>query len=165
MNRLVLALAAACTVAGVVASGSPARVACTPGVIGFGGTQARVFCGPGKATAKYKGKTLQFKEGNCEKTSDYVVLNLGTLVLGDTTKKKPGYFGLVVGRFAGSGKPASKDGTYTGGVITWVHNGAGGPIIDARTLKITLKGNRSRGTFAGNAILNKTGKVSGTFSC
>jgi len=159
-------LVAAAVVGGRAAAGT-AAASCTPGVITYGGAQARVFCGPAKATLKYQGKTWKFTQGSCDKLADYVSVNIGTVVIGTSTKKKPDYFGLTVGKFLGAAngaKPARHDGTYTGGVVASEHGGKGGPIVNAELVKITLSGNRSRGTFSGPVSLG-TGKVTGSFTC
>jgi hypothetical protein len=162
-----LALLALClAAAGGLASAGPARTACTPGVISFdGSTKARVFCGPAKATIHVGGKTLTFKNGSCERTSKYVSVNIGTVVLGPTTKKKPDYFGIDVGQIPGStAKPAAKDGTYTGGAVAIVSGGKS-YAVRGDTVKITLGGNRSKGTLAGTLIFGGSGAVTGSFSC
>ena len=99
------ALLALCLAASTVAVAAPtasSRTSCTPGVTSVGGVQARVFCGPAKAKIHVNGKTLSFGGGDCERTSKYVSVNIGTVVLGQTTKKKPDYFGLDVGQIPGS---------------------------------------------------------------
>jgi hypothetical protein len=149
----------------VAAPTASSRTACTAGVIPFGGVQARVFCGPATATIHVGGKTLSFKGGACERTSKYVSVNIGTVVLGQTTKKKPDYFGLDVGQIPGStGKPAPKDGAYTGGVVAVV---AGGKSYAVRgdNVKITLSGGRSKGILAGTLLFGGAGPVTGSFSC
>jgi hypothetical protein len=151
-----------------LALGSPAsgaRTACTPGVKQLGGLNVRVFCGPAKATVHYGGKLFSFSQGQCEKTSQYVAVNIGTVVLGPTTKPKPNYFGLDVGKFLGSkSKAASKDGTYAGGVLALAYGGKG-YLVRGDTLKITLSGNRSRATFTGESLFAPHVKVAGSFTC
>ncbi len=160
-----LALCLAASIAAVAAPAASSRTSCTPGVVSFGGVQARVFCGPAKATIHVGGKTLSFAGGNCERTSKYVSVNIGTVVLGQTTKKKPDYFGLDVGRIPGStNKPAAKDGAYTGGAVAIVPGGKS-YAVRGDSVKITLSGNRSKGTIAGMLIFGGPGAVTGTFSC
>ena len=155
-------------VAGSVAVGVPtaaSRTACTPGVISYGGAQARVFCGPAKATVHVGGKTLTFKSGNCERTSKYVTVNIGTVVLGQTTKKKPDYFGLDVGQIPGStSKPTATDGTYKGGVVA-IDFGGTSYTVRSDSLKITLSGSRTKGTLSGTLLFGGSGPLTGTFSC
>ena len=155
---------AALSAAVFVPAASPAT-SCSAGVISFGGVQARVFCGPAKATLHVGGKTLSFKGGSCESTSKYVSVNIGTVVLGQTTKKKPDYFGLDVGQVPGSTtKPAAKDGSYAGGTVAVVSGGKS-YAVRGDTVKIVLSGNRSKGTITGTLIFGGSGAVTGTFSC
>jgi hypothetical protein len=153
--------------AAATALAAPARVArqaCTPGITSVGGVTARTFCGPAKATADVGGKTLVFKGGSCERTSKYLSLQIGTVVLGQTKKKKPDYFGIDVGAYPGSTtKPAAKDGKYVGGVIAIEYQGKG-YLLRGDTAKITLAGGRSRGSFTAS-ILFGSGSAGGTFSC
>ena len=161
---LFLGLAALTATAAPASLAGPARSACMPGLTSFGGTQARVFCGPAKATVKIGGKTLSFKGGSCERTSKYLAINVGTVVLGTTTKKKPDYFGLDVGAIPGStAKPAGRDGTYTGGVIA-IDFGGKPYLLRGDTAKITLSGGRTKGTFGAAGLLGSGGGT-GTFSC
>jgi hypothetical protein len=150
--------------AGSAASGAPAS--CTPGVTKVDGQNARVFCGPAKATVHYGTTVFTYRQGECEKTSQYVAVNIGTVVLGQTTKPKPNYFGVVVGKVLGSSdKPASHDGTYTGGVLALDYGGKG-YLVGADTMKVTLAGNRSRGTFVAQTLFaNPPVKVTGSFTC
>jgi hypothetical protein len=161
---LIVFAALSALAAGSVASGAPAS--CTPGVTKVNGQNARVFCGPAKATVHYGSKVFTFSQGDCEKTSQYVAVNIGTVVLGTTTKPKPNYFGLVVGKVLGSSdKPASHDGTYTGGVLALDYGGKG-YLTRGDTMKITLAGGRSRGTFTAQTLFaNPPVKVTGSFSC
>ncbi len=159
---------AVCLAAASVAIGVPtaaSRPACTPGVISYGGAQARVFCGPAKATVHVGGKTLTFKSGSCERTSKYVTVNIGIVMLGQTTKTRPDYFGLDVGQIPGSkSKPASSDGRYKGGVVA-IDSGGKSYTVRGDTLKITLAGNRSKGTLSGTLLFGGSGPLTGTFSC
>lgn len=157
--RLVLALLAA--VAACVLA-SPASAACHAGTHKFGGTTARTFCGPAKATVKMPGRTLTYQQGSCDRTKDYFTLNIGTIVLGDTTKKRPPYFGITVGKTAFGGSPAGHDGTYTKDVsISFVSGGHSYSLVRA---KLTLAGHRTKGTFSGQ-LLASTKMVSGSFHC
>jgi hypothetical protein len=161
---VLLALALAALTAVAAAPASHTRSACTAGMTTVGGTQARAFCGPAKATVKIGGKTLTFKGGSCERTSKYVALNIGTVVLGTTSKKKPDYFGLDVGAYPGTnGKAAAHDGAYTGGVIA-VEFGGKGYLLRGDTAKITLSSGRTKGTFSAAGLLGSAGG-SGSFSC
>lgn len=164
--RRTIVLLTALGIAGCVAASTAvaSRTGCTPGVISFGGVQARVFCGPAKATVKVGGKTLSFTGGSCERTSKYLTVNVGTVVLGTTTKKKPDYFGLDVGAYPGStGKPAAHDGSFTGGVLAVVSGGKS-YLLRGDTAKFTLSGGRTKGTFSAAGLLG-SGAATGSFSC
>jgi hypothetical protein len=169
VRPFVVFLGVAGTIAAIAAAApaSPARLSradCTPGVTTYGSTNARVFCGPAKATVRIGGKTLKFKGGSCERTSKYLSINIGTVVLGTTTKKKPDYFGLDVGAYPGStAKPAGHDGTYSGGVIA-IDFGGKSYLLRGDTAKITLSGGRTKGTFSAGGLLGSSGGT-GTFSC
>jgi hypothetical protein len=119
---------------------------------------------------KLGSKTYQFTSGTCAKTSKYFYLNLGAEVL-TGPKGTTSYFGLLVGAYPGANpgtKAAPKDGTYSGGLVTvrWkgkdsVLNGAGDPNV-----KITLKKNRTAGTFSGTtAFSTPKVKLTGSFTC
>ncbi|HEX4680431.1 MAG TPA: hypothetical protein VH210_14625 [Gaiellaceae bacterium] len=159
-----LAAIAAASAAAPASPSTPLRMSCTAGMISFGGTQARVFCGSAKATVKIGGKTFSFKGGSCERTSKYLAINVGTVVLGNTTKKKPDYFGLDVGAYPGTtSKPASHDGSYTGGVLA-VEFGGKSYLLRGDTAKITVSGGRTRGTFSADGLLGSSRAI-GSFSC
>lgn len=164
MRRIVpltlLVASAAAALAGL-ADARPA--ACRAGVRAFdGSTQARTFCGPAKATVEVGGATVSFSGGSCETGAQYVTINIGTVVLGQTTKKKPEYFGLTVGKVpVVGGTPAPKDGTYGAQAVAWVHAGKGGSALQS---KVTLTGGRKKGTFTGT-LLGSRAKVTGSFSC
>ncbi len=147
------------------AAGGMTRQACTPGVKNVGGVTERTFCGSAKATVHFGPQTFHYSGGDCEKTSKYVSVNIGTVVLGQTTKPKPDYFGLDVGQVPGSTvKPAPRDGTYTDVVLALDHGGKA-YLASPTGIKVTLSGNRSKGTISGTAGFGATGKVTGTFSC
>jgi hypothetical protein len=165
MLLVAVAGAAGLTLVGARAAvGQRAASGCTPGIIKYGGVSARVFCGPAKATVKYHGMLWKFTNGSCERGSTYLAVNVGTVVLGKSSKPNPDYFGMDVGKFPGStNPPASKDGTYTGGVLAILH-GAKPPLVDARKLKVTLSGGRTKGTFTA-PVLFGSGTLTGSFSC
>ena len=160
-----LAIAAGMTAA---AAAAPTRAACTPGQSTIDGNSAMTFCGPAKATVRVNGKTYALKGGSCLKTGKYVNVNIGTVVLGAKSQKPP-YFSIVVGAYPGAnaGTPsAPKDGTYGGGLVvvrvkgkSWDLNG-----FD-KDVKITLKKNRTAGTFTGSTHFSPRTRVTGSFSC
>lgn len=128
------------------------------------GVAARTFCGSAKATVHIGGKTLSFNGGSCERTSKYLSLQIGTVVLGQIKKKKPDYFGIDVGAYPGSTtKAAAKDGKYVGAVIAIDYQGKG-YLLRGDTADITLAGGRTRGSFTASGLLG-AGSGTGTFSC
>ena len=138
------------------------RSACTAGVHKFGDVQARTFCGPAKATVVFGGKTIGFSGGVCERGPAYVAVNIGTVVLGQTKKRKPEYFGLIVGKAPIiGGTPASRDGTYKAQAVTFAHAGKGVAVFSGM---VTLAGGRKRGTFTGKTFGDNK-PVKGTFTC
>jgi hypothetical protein len=161
----VLLLTAALTAGAVAGLAVPASGAkkCNEGVHKFdGSTKARTFCGP--ATSKvelFPGNTVKFKQGQCEKHKKYVTVNIGTIVLGPTHKKRPDYFGLNVGETPAGGTPAPKDGTYDGATISFVHKNKSESLGNAT---VTLTNKRTRGTFQGTPI-GQQGVVTGSFRC
>jgi hypothetical protein len=156
-----LALAAAATLV-LAGTGGAADAGCNAGTTKFGGSPARVFCGSATATVRVGAKTFSFRNGSCEATSDYLTLNLGTIVIGSPSKRRPDYFGLTVGRLpVGGGKPAGKDGTYSGAVVSAVHRGEAYAVGGA---SVTLAGGRTRGTFTGR-LVGSAVRVSGSFAC
>lgn len=135
---------------------------CKPGVHTFSGsTKARTFCGPARATAIVDGNKFTFKGGACQRAKKYVTLNIGTVVLGSTSKPRPEYMGITVGQTPAGGKPAPKDGTYDDAVVSFVHKHKGYPIGNA---SVTLTNGRTRGTFTGQLAGNGS-PVTGTFRC
>ena len=91
-----------------------------------------------------------------------VAVNVGTVVLGTTSKPKPNYFGLDVGQIPGTtGKPAAKDGSYPAVVLALDYGGKG---YLTTGVTVVLSGNRTHGSFSGSA-LGSSAKVTGTFSC
>jgi len=128
----------------------------------FGGASARAFCGPAKASIHAGGKTFSIRGGACDKTSGWLAVNIGEVVIGQTAKTKPEYFGLAVGRGAvGSGPVASKDGVYHSAVVGFVHQGTGPALRGNAT--VTLSHGRTRGTFSATSLDGDT--VTGSFSC
>ena len=161
-SLLVTVVLAAAVAAAALAGDGRAAAACTPGVHPFGGVTARTFCGPAKATLVVGGKTIRFSDGACERGAAYVAVNVGTVVLGTTSKRKPDYFGVVVGKAPMiGGTPAKTDGTYVSQALTAEHAGKGYAIMSTT---VQLKGNRTRGTFSGT-VFGSSGKVTGSFSC
>ena len=90
----------------------PFADACKAGVRKLNGVSAHDVLRPATATvhARPAGRS-GFAQGNCVKTADYVSINIGTVMLGQSARRQPNYFGLDIGRIPGSGSPpARKDG-------------------------------------------------------
>jgi hypothetical protein len=150
-----------------LAQGAATRAsACTPSVRTVGGVQEKVFCGKAKATVKVGGKSFTISKGACIATPKYLTVNIGTLVLGHTTKPKADYFGLDVGRLPKTNTPtAGKDGTYTKTIFLAVNHGGVRYVVDTdfASGSVTLSGGRTRGTATGTTI---TGQVlTASFHC
>lgn len=134
--------------------------ACHAGVHPFGPVEARTFCGPASVHIALAGKSATIKMGKCQKTSQYFTINIGTAVLGSAPNKPP-YFGITVGRVpGGGGVRAGKDGTYSGGVVSFVINPKSYALTNTT---VTLIGSRTKGSFSGTIFGG--GQASGTFSC
>jgi hypothetical protein len=158
-----LLLSATLLMGAVAGTAGPAAGAkkCKPGVHKFDGpTKARKFCGPARATVEL-GQPVKFKPGECKRTKKYVSVNIGTIVLGPTDKKKPEYFGLNVGETPAGGTPAPKDGTYDDATISFQHNNKGYALGNAT---VTLTNKRTRGTFSGT-LVGQQGEITGSFRC
>jgi hypothetical protein len=159
-----LALTTALAIAAILAlaeTGSAAKTACKAGVTTFAGAPARVFCGPATAKLRLGDRTLAFHNGSCDRTSNYLTVNLGEIVLGTPSKPKPQYFGLTVGRLPFGGKPAARDGVYAGAAISAVHSARS---IALGRAHVSLAGGRTHGTFTGQLV--GSGKsVTGSFEC
>jgi hypothetical protein len=161
MIRLAPVLALAALVLGVSQAGAR-NAGCLAGVRSVGGISERMFCGPAKATVHFGSHTFSFANGDCVATSTYLSVNIGTVVLGETSKPKPNYFGVDVGRTPGSTtKPAGKDGTYPAAALALDYGGKG---YLATGVSVVLSGNRSHGTLSGTPF-GSSGAVTGTFSC
>jgi hypothetical protein len=165
MNRTAaIGIVVAATAAGMVwtASGGAASAGCKMGMTKYGGTSARVFCGPATATLHVRGKTFTIHQGSCDKGAKYLSINIGEIVLGTSSKPKPDYFGLDIGKLPYLGGVAvSKDGTFHSGVVALDHAGKGYALRGQA--KVTLTNGRSRGTFS--ATLLTGGVVTGSFRC
>ena len=170
-NGRVLLVLSACALGAVVAAtaaAAPTRTSCTPGQSTVDGHSAMTFCGPAKATVKVAGKTYSFKGGACLKTGKYLNVNIGTVVYG-AAKQKQSYFAVLIGKYPGAnpGTPAApKDGTYGGGLVVVRHQGKAWDLNGFdKDVKVTLKKNRTAGTFTGSTHFTPRVKVTGSFSC
>jgi hypothetical protein len=161
----VVAVLIGVAVAGSDAASSAAAArptVCKSGVRKLNGVPAQTFCGPATARIRIGGKTFVFAQGNCVATRRYVSINIGTVVLGRTTRHQPNYFGLDIGRIPGSGSPpARKDGSYRSGTVLTVEYAD--KSYDVLSGVATLQGHRTRGTIRGNTFSGQA--LTGTFHC
>jgi hypothetical protein len=153
MKRLlvIVAVGAGLTVAASAVASPQHAAACVAGVKKINGVSARTFCGPAKATVHVNGKTIAYKGGACSKSSFGWSINIGTVVLGNLSKK-PEYFGITA---------EPKAGTQGNGAVAVVHAGKGLAVTQS-TIKLTA-GLKS-GTFSGKVFGAPT-RVTGSFSC
>jgi hypothetical protein len=163
IQRVATAVACALPLALVAALPVPAAYAttCHAGVHPYGGAQIRTFCGPASVTFVINGKQVKLKGGKCVLTSQYLSLNIGSALLGTTSKPAPNYFGLDVGKTPGGGTPAPTDGTYPAFALALATGGKSNSSLDAN---VTLTNNRRRGTFTGSLLIGG-GTLSGSFNC
>ena len=171
LSKKFLAVGTACAAFAVfvgIAAGGPLRaVACKAGVISYGGAKGIVYCGPAKAAATTKTVqgtiTLRFAQGRCETRQKYVRVDIGTRMLSAPSKPKPDYFQMVIGSTPGSNElPVTKDGKYKDALITVIKGGAE-YLPDGTRGTVTLKANRTKGTFKGKSGSGQV--VTGSFTC
>jgi hypothetical protein len=153
MKRLIVIVGATAGLAlAASAFASPQRAfACVAGVKKVGGVSARTFCGPATATVHINGKTVLYKGGECSKSSFGWSINIGTVVLGNLSKK-PEYFGITAKATAGA---------QSNGAVAVVHAGKSLAVTGSA---ITLKAGLRSGTFSGKVFGAPT-RVSGSFTC
>jgi hypothetical protein len=129
------------------------------------GQPALRHCGPAKASADVGGSTIAATGGTCERTDDYVSVNVGTQLQGATTPDAPAYIGLNVGRTPASDDSvptAGKDGSYGQGLVIAIVDGSKTYSV-SKDVVVTLEGGRTKGTFEGSTV--DGAKVTGSFSC
>jgi hypothetical protein len=136
----------------VRAAAAPAAAACKEGVGKFGGASARTFCGPAKAKVRIGGVTVSYAGGECSKSAFGWSINIGTVVLGTTSKPKPEYFGITVTKAAA--------GTYANQGVAVVHAGVTRSVLGT----VVLKSGVRSGTFSGRVFGTRT-TLTGSFSC
>jgi len=149
--------------AGALSSLVPAAATaggCDPGVHSYGSAHIRTFCGPAAVTLHMAGKTVKLTGGECTRASQYLAVNIGSVLVGATSKPVPNYFGLDVGKTPGGGKPAPRDGTYMAFANAFA---VGGKSYSSISTTVALQGGRTRGSFSGKLI--EGGSVSGSFTC
>jgi hypothetical protein len=142
------------TAAAVVAVGADTVAAkgCTPGVRRTGKVVFNAYCGPATAVVHFRGRTVRFRSGRCQRRPGRLYVNIGTLTSGGTPRYR--YFTAYV--------EARRDGTYHRGVISWQYPGAASSL-DRMTIR--LAEHRSRGTFSGERSGIRTGRARGSFRC
>jgi hypothetical protein len=156
-------LVVALSVPALAESPSAAPTSCKPGVSKVAGGVARTFCGTAKATVKVNGRSYAFTNGQCDIYPKYLVVNIGTVVVGSAKRKA--YFGLLLGKHPAAtavDPVVSKDGTYRKGLITFRAPGIDVSVYNAPDLRISLVKNRRAGTFSGTGFGTK---VTGSFTC
>lgn len=147
--------------AAALAAAPAAAAKCHPGVHTQGSVESRTFCGPAQAHVVLGGMSATIHQGECQRTASYFTINIGTVVLSPSAPNKPDYFGITVGKVPGAGgTPAGHDGTYNADAVSFVIKHKSYAVRDGI---VTLKDNRSKGSFSG--MLFGGGPVSGTFSC
>ncbi len=147
-------------VALLVTPGTAVASGCVAGVHQSGSVKARTFCGPASVVLNLGGKKVALRGGQCTRTSSYVAVNIGTVVLGTSNKPAPNYFGIDVGKTPGGGSPAPHDGTYKAFALSFA---VGGKLYSSLSATATLKNGRTRGTFSGKLLAG--GSASGAFKC
>jgi hypothetical protein len=160
---LLVVLVTALSVPALGGSSPAAPTSCEPGVSKVAGGVARTFCGTAKATVKVNGSLYVFTKGQCDVYPKYLVVNIGTVVVGSAKKKA--YFGLLLGKHPAAtavDPVVAKDGTYTKGLITIRAPGVDVSVYNAPDLRISLVRNRRAGTFSGTGFGTK---VTGSFTC
>ena len=161
----IAALAAAVAASSALGAGA-ASSGCPQGLIDYGGAKARVYCGPAKATVRLGTSVFKVVGGMCNRTATTILVNVGTIVIGKTTKPYPSYFGINVGPVPDTSlakaKPAPRDGTYRGGIISISYRGKG-YFARGDGVVTTLSSGRTKGTFTAKTIDGKP--VSGSFTC
>jgi hypothetical protein len=153
MKRLVViaGLGTALTLAASAFASPQHAASCVAGVKKINGVNARTFCGPAQATVRVGGRTVVYRGGECSKSSFGWSINVGTVVLGNLTRK-PEYFGIVA---------SAKPGVQNKVSVAVVHSGKTFAVA-AGTL--TLKPGLKAGTFSGK-VFGESTRLSGSFTC
>lgn len=134
------------------------------------GVTVRTFCGKGTATITAGATSLTLDSAECVVSTNAVVLNAGTIVLGfddaaKAVKDKTQYIGIAFGSDPSqglSGAAAAGDGTFKGGVLTAQDDGTG-VATRADTVTFTATDGRTKGTATGTTLTGD--KVTATWSC
>lgn len=143
------------------------------GVGEFAGAEARTFCGDAAATVEVGGERYEFAGGTCEAGEGYLVVNVGTVVLGTlpADAEKPGYFGIVAGDLSeapggdllgGAGAPIERGRPYRGEAVVTYVSGTVTESLEDTTIRVARGGRR--GTFEGTGFFDGAA-VTGSFDC
>src|SRR4051794_15286700 len=82
------------------ATASPAAARCHAGTHRYGGATAQTFCGPARAWVATPSRTVSSHRGRCARPHTSLTVNIGTVALGDPSRRRPPYFGITVGKTA-----------------------------------------------------------------
>ncbi len=152
-------LATVMVVATAPATARRAAMCPHPGTIN--GISVLIECGPAKATMRFRGASINYRNGLCQRNSENFTLGFGAVLTGPSSKRPPDTFQLIAG---GGGHPASHDGVYSA-TLQLIRLGRG---YVGETMKLTLTHKRSGGTFSGtvrSTTSNAKVAVSGSFTC
>ncbi len=134
------------------ARSAPARTACTPGPKTIAGKTVVFFCGPAKATVRFAGKSIGYRNGECMNSGGMFTVNIGATIPGAAKQKYP-YFGLTV--------DATRPGTYTRQNLGFSYAGR---VYAIGQHTIVLGPGLRSGTFTGKSFPGLR-PVSGSFTC
>jgi hypothetical protein len=160
LTSVVATLVAVAALCGAAATSANAAQRCSSGPTTYQGVRAYTGCGPATAVVKLGGRTLRYRGGSCRRTVGAFELDMGTTILGETSKPLPRFFGVAIGRIFGVGRAAPRDGVYTGGMVVFVD---GGKRYASLAAKVVLAGARTRGSFTARVLGGPP--VSGSFTC
>jgi len=130
-----------------------------PGTIN--GVSVLIDCGPAKATMRFRGASVKYANGLCQRNSSNFTLGFGAVLTGLSSKRPPDTFQLIAG---GGTHPATHDGVYSA-TLQLMRSGHG---YVGETIKLTLTHKRGAGSFTGTVkatTTNATFPVSGSFTC
>lgn len=140
---------------------------CPPRFHDVHGVSVRSFCGSARVTARARGHRLHGAGGRCKIRPTYVVVNVGSIVLGRgaaarRVRQTRFYFVASVGRLPGDRRhsPARRDGSYNLRLLAAVEHGRS---YVARSGRVVLTTGRTRGRFT--AALTHGGRIAGTWVC
>jgi len=140
---------------------------CPPRFHDVHGISVRTFCGSARVSARARGHRIHGSGGRCKIGPTYVVVNVGSIVLGRgqaarRLRAKHFYFVASVGRLPGDRRhaPARRDGRYNLRLLALVDHGR---TYVAQRGRVLLTTSRTRGRFA--AALTHGGRITGAWIC